>query len=281
MKKGISLLLWTPFVEERHLPILAELKAMGYDGVEVPVAPGEDEHYAWLGGELAKLGLATTAVGFLTAEEDPSGEDPALRARAVERLEQLARRAQMIGAPLIAGPVHEAYAHFPGPVTEEERARAVETLAAGAQRAAQHEVALMIEPLNRFESRLANTIEQAVALVQAAQEPNLGVTFDTHHAHLEASHLPTSIAEAGPWIRHVQLSENHRGVPGTGQVDFSAVCAALKVQNFDGWLVIEAFSRIDPELGDMLRIWRDLASDWQLVAQQGLRVIDQAWDEAS
>ena len=277
MKKGISLLLWTPFVEERHLPILAELQEMGYDGVEVPVAPGEDAHYRWLGAEFQKLGLQTTAVGFLTAEEDPSGADAAGRARAVERLDQLARRARMIGADRIAGPVHEAYAHFPGPITEDELARATETLAAGAQRAAQHEVALMIEPLNRFESRLANTIEQAAELVRAADQPNLGVTFDTHHAHLEASDLGTSIAAAGPWIRHVQFSENHRGVPGTGQIDFPAVAAALKAQGFDGWLVIEAFSRIDPELGDMLRIWRDLAKDWQLVSRKGLELIDQVW----
>lgn len=281
MKTSISLLLWTPFVEERHLPILAELKAMGYDGVEVPVAAGDDDaHYEWLGGELRGLGLETTAVGFLTAEEDPSGEDPVGRARAVERIEQLARRARMIDAGLIAGPVHEAYAHFPGPITEDELALATDTLARGAERAAREDVALMIEPLNRFESRLANTLEQAAALVRAAAQPNLGVTFDTHHAHLEADDLLKSVAEAGPWIRHVQFSENHRGVPGTGQIDFQEVARALKAQNYEGWLVVEAFSRFDPALGDMLRIWRDLAADWQVVAQKGLRVIQEAWGPA-
>ena len=104
MKKGISLLLWTPFVEPRHLPILAELKAMGYDGVEVPVAAGDDDaHYTWLGAELSKLGLEATAVGFLKVDEDPASADAATRARAVQRLGYLARRAQALGAEILAG----------------------------------------------------------------------------------------------------------------------------------------------------------------------------------
>lgn len=278
MKKGIGLLLWTPFVEERHLPILAELKAMGYDGVEVPVAEGDDAHYAWLGAELRKLGLEATAVGFLTAENDPASADAAVRARAVERLGQMAERAQMIGADILAGPVHEAYAHFPGGIQASEVARAAESLAGAADRAASAGVRIMIEPLNRFESRLANTIEQAAAIVRMAGHPGLGVVLDTHHAHLEAADLHHSIRTVGPLIQHVQLSENHRGVPGMGQVDFPRVAKTLQEIGYEGWLVIEAFSRIDSELGDLLHVWRGLAEDWQLVARKGLEVIESCWE---
>lgn len=280
MKKGIGLLLCTPHVEERHLPMLAAFAEMGYDGVEIPVSGGDAAHYRWLGDEVRKFGLECTAVGFLTAEEDPASADPAVRRRAVARIGELAERAAILGADILAGPIHEAYAHFPGPITADELTRAVDSLAASADRAANHAVSLMIEPLNRFESRLANTIEQAAALVQAADRPNLGVVFDTHHAHLEASDVSASIAEVGAAIGHVQLSENHRGVPGTGQMDFQQVCADLKAENFDGWLVIEAFSRIDPELGNLLHVWRDLAHDWQLVGQKGLEVIESAWGES-
>lgn len=280
MKKGIGLLLCTPHVEERHLPMLAAFAEMGYDGVEIPVTGGDAAHYRWLGDEVRKLGLECTAVGFLTAEEDPASADPAVRARAVARVGELAERAAILGADILAGPIHEAYAHFPGPITPEELARAADSLAAGADRAAPHGVSLMIEPLNRFESRLANTIEQAAALVESATRSNLGVVFDTHHAHLEADDLCASVAAVGSHIGHVQLSENHRGVPGSGQINFQEVCASLKVENFDGWLVIEAFSRIDPELGDLLHVWRDLAADWQRVGKEGLRVIEEAWGSA-
>jgi D-psicose/D-tagatose/L-ribulose 3-epimerase len=278
VKKGISLLLWTPFVESRHLPILAELAAMGYDGVEVPVAAGEhDAHYDWLGGELRELGLEATAVGFLNLDEDPASADPATRARAVQRLGQLARRAQALGAEILAGPVHEAYAHFPGPIQAVEVARAAESLAAGAELAADAGVRILIEPLNRFESRLANTIEQAAAIVRMAAHPQLGVVLDTHHAHLEADDLAGSICAVGPLIQHVQLSENHRGVPGSGQVDFAKVAKTLQEIGYEGWLVIEAFSRIDSDLGDLLHVWRGLADDWQLVSRKGLELIEASW----
>jgi D-psicose/D-tagatose/L-ribulose 3-epimerase len=278
MKKGISLLLWTPFVEARHLPILAELAAMGYDGVEVPVAAGEeDAHYTWLGAELSKLGLEATAVGFLQVDEDPASADAATRARAVQRLAHLARRAHALGAEILAGPVHEAYAHFPGPIQAEEVARAAESLSAGADLAADTGVSILIEPLNRFESRLANTIEQAAAIVRMADHPQLGVVLDTHHAHLEAHDLEDSIRTVGPLIQHVQLSENHRGVPGSGQVDFAKVAKTLQEIGYEGWLVIEAFSRIDPDLGDLLHVWRGLADDWQLVSRKGLEVIEASW----
>ncbi len=278
MKKGISLLLWTPFVEPRHLPILAELAAMGYDGVEVPVAAGEDDaHYDWLGEELHKLGLQATAVGFLNVDEDPASADAATRARAVQRLGQLANRSRALGAEILAGPVHEAYAHFPGPIQAEEVARSAESLSAAADLAADAGVRILIEPLNRFESRLANTIEQAAAIVRMAGHPQLGVVLDTHHAHLEAHDLAESIRTVGPLIQHVQLSENHRGVPGSGQVDFADVAKTLQEIGYQGWLVIEAFSRIDAELGDLLHVWRGLADDWQLVSSKGLELIDQHW----
>jgi D-psicose/D-tagatose/L-ribulose 3-epimerase len=278
VKKGISLLLWTPFVEPRHLPILAELAAMGYDGVEVPVAAGEDDaHYDWLGEELHKLGLQATAVGFLNVDEDPASADAATRARAVQRLGQLANRSRALGAEILAGPVHEAYAHFPGPIQAEEVARSAESLSAAADLAADAGVRILIEPLNRFESRLANTIEQAAAIVRMAGHPQLGVVLDTHHAHLEAHDLAESIRTVGPLIQHVQLSENHRGVPGSGQVDFADVAKTLQEIGYQGWLVIEAFSRIDAELGDLLHVWRGLADDWQLVSSKGLELIDQHW----
>lgn len=275
MKAGMGMLLWTSFVEEKHLPVLAELKQMGYDGVEIPVVGGDDEHYHWLGEQLRALELECTAVGFLTAEEDPSAEDFAMRAKAVGRIGQLARRAEAMGASLMAGPVHEAYAHFPGPVTEPELARAVESLAAGADLAADHGVTLLCEPLNRFESRLANTVGQAAELVRRAARPNLGVAFDSHHAALEASDVAQELRAVGSALGHVQLSENHRGVPGTGQIDYLGLGKILGELEYQGWLVVEAFSRIDPELGQMLHVWRGLADDWQVVASEGLKVVGQ------
>ena len=70
-------------------------------------------------------------------------------------------------------------------------------------------------------------------------------------------------------LGHVQLSENHRGTPGTGQVAFAAVLAALAEIDYRGWLVVEAFSRQDPAFGSMLRIWRSLDAGPEAVMAAG------------
>lgn len=272
------MLLWGAFVDEAQLPVLRALAEAGWEGVEVPVAGGDDdEHYARLGRHLRELGLEPVAVGFVTADEDPLSPDALTRDRAVARIRQLAERADRLGARRMVGPMQEAYAHFPGPPTDEERARSAEVLRRAADAVAPLDLELCIEPLNRFECRLANTLEQAAALVRAADRPNLGVLFDTHHAHIEADDPVASVRATADVLRHVQLSENHRGVPGTGQVDFASIAAALRAADYDDWLVVEAFSRIDPAWGDVVRIWDDRASDWQDVSQKGLALISSIW----
>ena len=78
MKAGFCMLLWTTHVTERHLPLLAAIKAAGYDGIEVPMFEGAPEHYAWLKGELADAGLAATAVGVIPdAGHSPISADAA------------------------------------------------------------------------------------------------------------------------------------------------------------------------------------------------------------
>ena len=77
MKFGFNLLLWTPHITKEHLPILKALKLAGYDGVEVPMFEGTPEHYAWLGAELDRLGLARTSVSVLGAGQNPLSKNKA------------------------------------------------------------------------------------------------------------------------------------------------------------------------------------------------------------
>lgn len=83
MKYGMNLLLWTGEVMEEHLPILESLKAMGYDGVEIPIFNLESDYTLW-GNRLDDLGLERTAVTVRTEEDNPISSDAAVRAKAVE-----------------------------------------------------------------------------------------------------------------------------------------------------------------------------------------------------
>ena len=83
MKFGMNLLLWSGNIGEEHYPILENLKAMGYDGVEVPLFEYDVDHCAKLGKQLVELGLERTAVTVRNAEDNPISPSAPIRANGV------------------------------------------------------------------------------------------------------------------------------------------------------------------------------------------------------
>jgi len=280
MKLGINLLLWTTFVEARHHGSLAALRALGYDGVEVPLGRGDAAHYRGLAAELDRLGLERTAVFALPPEADPISPDPAIRARAGERLAVAIEHAAELGAEILCGPFHSAFKTFSGSApTDDERARSAEVLRAAAERAEGAGVRLAVEALNRFECYLVNTMEAARELVARVDHPALGVHYDTHHMHIEERDVARAIERVADVLVHVHVSENDRGIPGSGQVDWAGTFASLRRVGYDGWLTIESFSRADPEFAGAIHVWRDYAVDADEVAREGLAFLRASWPE--
>jgi D-psicose/D-tagatose/L-ribulose 3-epimerase len=256
---GFSFLYFTPRLSEVHHHWFGRLAHHGYAGAEIPVVDATERELRAMRSALAANGLAATAVGFATREANPLHAEAAVRRAAVDHLGQLAEKAAALGANVLAGPMHSAYGHFTeSSPTEDEWARCVEVLRAAGDRAARCGVRLAIEPLNRFECYFLNTAAACDALVRAVEHPAVCGVMDTHHAHIEEGDLTAAITASVRTLGHVQLSENHRGTPGTGQVDFARVLRALWGIDYRGWLVVEAFSRQDPAFGSALRIWREL-----------------------
>lgn len=256
---GFSCLYFTPHVTAGHHRWFERLAAHGYDGAELPVVLASDAELRATKQALDAAGLAATAVGFATADANPLAPDAAGRRAAVEHLARCAEKAARLGADVLAGPIHSAYGRFSEqPPTADEWARCVDVLRAAGERAAKVGVRLAIEPLNRFECYFLNTAARCAELVRAIDHPAVVGALDTHHAHLEERSLAEAIQQSRGTLGHVQLSENHRGTPGTGQVDFAAVQRHLASIDYRGWLVVEAFSRQDPAFGSALRIWRAL-----------------------
>lgn len=278
MKVGMNMLLWTTDVTEEHYPLIAELKAGGFDGVELTLSTHRDAaHRASLAAELDRLGLECTAIFAPDAATNPLSVDPAVRAAAKEQLVWAVRAAAELGSSVLAGPFHSAYAVFSGePATEDERAWCVEVMRAGAEEGARCGVTLTAEILNRFECYILNTVEEGIELVGRVDHPMFQIHYDTHHAHIEERDSGAAIRAAGGTIGHVHISESDRGVPGRGQVAWGATFAALKEIGYDGWLVIEAFSRRDPEFANAIHVWRDFAPAEEIWSE-GLEFIRGAW----
>lgn len=281
MKLGFNLLLWTTHVTDAHAPLFERLKATGYDGVEIPMFEGAPEHYGRLAARVRDAGLAATSVAIMPGGRSCVSSDPASRARALDHLRWAIDCSAAVGSTLLCGPFHQTLGEFSGVgPTEDEKRHCADVHKEAARYAASAGVALAVEPLNRFECYFLNTARDAKALVAAVGEPNYGYLYDTFHCHIEEKSQAGAIALAGPAINHVHISENDRGVPGSGQVDFASVFKALKSLGYDGWMTIEAFGQALPDLAAATKIWRPLFDKPEDVYENGFTLMSKGWAQA-
>jgi D-psicose/D-tagatose/L-ribulose 3-epimerase len=279
---GFNLLLWTTHVTEEHFPILGRLKATGYDGVEIPVFEGEPEHFRQVGRAIRDNGLAATAVTVLPDEAHSAiSADATCRRGALDRLKWAIDCTQALGGEALVGPFYQALGQFTGAMpTALERDRLVEVHTQAADYALRAGIKLGVEPLNRFECHMLNTVADSVELVRRVSRDNYGLLYDTFHANIEEKDPVGVIGPNIRWINHVHISENDRGTPGKGHVPLAATFAALKAAGYDGWLTIEAFSRGLPALAAATRVWRDFFPAREEVYEHGFKVIKEGWAKA-
>lgn len=276
MKYGMNLLLWTTHVTAEHFPLLEQLKEAGFDGVEIPLFEGDAAHYTMIAEELKKQGLACTTVTIATPEANPISPNPAIRQAALTRLRWATEVTAILGGTTLCGPYHSAIGVFSGAgPTIVEKESAADVLREAGECAAQHEVMLAVEYLNRFECYFLTTALQAKNFVRRVGHPNVRGMYDTFHANIEEKSPEDAIQILGDSVAHVHISESDRGVPGTGMVRWSETFAALRSIKYDGWFVIEAFGRALPDLAAATKVWRDLFKSPQEVYTHGLRLMKQ------
>ena len=275
-KLGFNLLVWTASVSEEHFPIVDRLKKIGYDGIEICNGHQDPAAYRRLGAHLRNIGREITCVTVLGADANPVSPDAAVRAKALDGLKWNIDRTVDAGSKLLCGPIHSAFATFSrAEPKDEEYQRSAEVLRAAGDYAQQAGVTLALEALNRFECYLCNTMGQLRRLVELTNHPSVRAMFDTHHANIEEKHQANAIRTIAPHLAHVHLSENDRGTPGSGHVNFAEALSTLASVGYDGWMTIEAFSRADPGFANAINVWREFSPAWD-IAEGGHAYLRQA-----
>jgi D-psicose/D-tagatose/L-ribulose 3-epimerase len=278
MNYGMNLLLWTAHVTDAQLPLCEELKAMGYDGVELPMFELEPAHYERLGKQLDDLGLARTAVTVRTGADNPISPDPKVRAAGLEANRRTIDCCAAAGVKVLVGPYHSALGEFSGKSpTSDEWKWGVAEIRKLAEYAEPRGVMLGIEALNRFECYFLNCMADLTRFVGEVDHPNCKLMYDTFHANIEEKHPGEAIRTAAKHLAHVHISENDRSTPGSGGVRWQENFDALKEVGYDGWLTIEAFGLALPELAAATKIWRRMYHDEMQLARDGLQFIRIQW----
>jgi D-psicose/D-tagatose/L-ribulose 3-epimerase len=274
MQFGASTFIWVSPFSTAAFDLVAKVKAMGYDILEVAVEQKEIIDWARLKELTRQAGLRVTISGAFGPDRDISSDEAAIRENGFQYIVDCIRIAADMGSPVFTGPVYSAVGKT-RLVSEEqkkqERAWCVENLLRVGQVAADYGVVVGVEPLNRFETDMINTVDQALSLVQEVAHPNIKISLDTFHSNIEEKNIPAAIRRIGPdLLCHVQGNECDRGTPGTGHLDWPGIKDALTDIGYDGALVIETFGAPSKELARAACIWRPLANSADELAREGL-----------
>jgi D-psicose/D-tagatose/L-ribulose 3-epimerase len=271
VKYGINLMLWADDMDDALMPVLESAKRMGYDGVEVPVFDLVESKWKRWADRLDSLGLERTANHVVAPEFDPVSPDPEVRRRAYEHMQKVVDCCVAVGAEILAGPHQIALGVFSGCApTDDEWHRSVDHVRRVAEYAAPSGLVLAEEIVNRFELYLLNTLAQGTRFIDEVGQPNCRIHMDTFHSNIEEKHPGDAIRAAGKRIGYVHISENDRGVPGTGHVVWDETFEALHAIGYDGWLTVESFGDQLPNLVPATKIWRSLFETQEQVAAEGL-----------
>lgn len=107
---------------------------------------------------------------------------------------------------------------------------------------------ILIEPINRYETKYLTTLEDCKEVLAKAGQPNTGILADFFHMAVEEADLPASIRAVKGFIKHVHLGDSNRLLPGYGHTDWQACIAALRDAEFDGFMNLECGIPGDPEV---------------------------------
>jgi D-psicose/D-tagatose/L-ribulose 3-epimerase len=265
-KYGVNLLLWTSNFTKENLPLVGKVKSLGCDVVEIPIFNPEGFPSEDVKQELDKHSLEACVCYGCEKDSDIASLDESVRINGINRFKLAIDHAKILGAKKIGGVVYKAGGLFTGAApTQEEWENSIACMKKIAKYAQKFDISIGVEQINRYETYFVNSINDAIKYCRDVGEPNMFLLLDAHHLILEELDFYDSITKSKDWLGHFHTSENNRGIPGTGLVDWKAVYTALRDINYDGWLVIESFY-----LG-FGNIWKPLVDSPEKLVTQGLK----------
>ena len=273
---GVHALVWVGGWSEADARRAVEATAAaGFDLLEIPVLDPATVDAGLTRKLLEEHRLQAACSLGLRFDADISSPDPDIARRGRELLAGALGVTRDLGASHLTGVLYSALGKYPGPATPKGRRHCVESLAWLAERAAADGITLGVEVVNRYESNLLNTAEQALALLDEVGAANLVVHLDTYHMNIEEQDFATPVELCGPRLGYVHVGESNRGYLGTGTVDFGQFFAALRTVGYEGVVTFESFSSavVSPTLSNTLAVWRNLWDDGEDLARAARRFV--------
>jgi D-psicose/D-tagatose/L-ribulose 3-epimerase len=274
MPIGVSTWIWYSPLDDARLSELApRVRGWGFDAIELPLETLTDWDPARADVVLRHLALGATTCAVMSADRDLTTPDAAVTSATQTYLRACVDAARVVGSRVLAGPIYAPVGRLwrmDGPDRKQTIDRLVEALRPVVEYAGDHGVTLALEPLNRFETSLINTVDQAMEVVERLDSSALGVCLDTFHMNIEEKDPSAAARAAGRRIAHVQACGTDRGTPGADQFGWSGFVGALTEAEYQGAVCIESFTADNDAIARAASIWRRLAPSQDRLATDGL-----------
>ncbi len=285
----ISMQFTRPFTGE-DLHYFQKAADLGFDFVELLVPEPEDRL------KIEDVKSAADAAGIFIVlaartnlQRSIASADAKSRQGGYDYIMHCVDLAAELGVRIVGGPLYGEPLVFAGrqpmPRNDHEiaelRERTISAFSQLASYARSANVVLAVEPLNRFETDIISTTNQAVEIVDAVDNPAFKLMLDTFHMNMEDPSIDGAIKKAAGRIAHFQANENHRGYPGTGHIDWRTVMLTLAKVGYQGPISLEPFRRNDDRVALPIAQWRPPHEDEAPMLRAGLELIRDAFNECA
>lgn len=283
VKFGVHSLVFSDRWDGETAPAICRTAAeIGYELIEVLMFDP-----ARLDREATRRAIGETGLGLrlgmaLGVETDISSDDAAIARRGEETVARALEIAVDLGAPAVSGICYAAFNNYAAPQSEAQIERVAASLSRLDARAGELGVRLGVEPVNRYESYMVNTLDQATALIERAGARNMFVHMDTFHMNIEELDIAAAIHRNAGGLSYAHIADSHRGVLGTGNFDLRGFFRSLAAAGYEGDLTFEGFSSrvLGPDLVGGVRLWREAWADSPAAARIALGLLRTEWTMA-
>lgn len=285
IKFGVSTWLWTsPFTTASIQELFPKIAQMGFDVVEIAVEDASLIDVKAVKKALAQYNLKANICGAFGPARDFTHADSSVHQNCFSYIESCLDLCVELETPFFGGPMYSAVGKarmLPPEQRKSEWGLAVKNLRQVCDMAELRGLQIALEPLNRFESDLVNTADDVLRLVQDINHPAAQIMLDGFHMSIEERDIEKAIIAAGDKLIHLQVSENYRGIPGTGQTCWNAYKKGLEAINYNGTVTIESFTSDNKELAGAVCFWNPKAESQDMFASEGLRFLKNWANEKS
>lgn len=274
LKYAVHAYSWTPQWNNDCLHLIQHVKELGLDVIEVPFMDIELVDPKAIKAKLEEHDVGVCASTALSEARDITSDDAKVRAAGLAYLKQCVKKLAAMGGDLFTGVIYSAIGRkIDGKPDEQHWSWAAENLKEAAKYAADLGVRLGIEPVNRYETFLINTGEQALRLRALIDEPNVYVHLDAYHMNIEETGFYEPTKACADYLCHYHLSESNRGIPGEGLVDWEGIYRALAEADYQGYVGLESFVEPADSMRSATCVWRTLAPSSDVLVAEGFKYL--------